>query len=162
MFRSTERQVSSAITTVGADSRSSRRRGAALVEFTLCFLVFFMMTAIGTMDLGRAVWAYNIVAHASHEAVRYAIVRGKDSLNHVHAAEIKTFVEARTFLLESMGGVTVTTTWDPRDVIDGTANDNARGSTVRVRVEHTFTPLFVTFLGSEIPLASTAEMIIAN
>ena len=58
--------------------------------------------------------------------------------------------------------MTVTTTWDPDDVIDGTANDNARGSTVRVRIEHTFTPLFVTFLGSEIPLASTAEMIIAN
>ena len=104
MFRSTERQVSSAITTVGTDSCSSRRRGAALVEFALCFMLFFMITAIGTLDLGRAIWAYNIVAHASHEAVRYAIVRGKDSLNHAHAADIQTFVEARTFLLEPMGG----------------------------------------------------------
>ena len=160
MFRSTETQVSSEIAAVGANSRSSRRRGAALLEFAFCFPVFLLMTAIGTLDLGRAVWAYNIVAHASHEAVRHAIVHGKDSLNHVHAAEIEEYVEARTFLLNP-GGVTVTTTWDPYDQIAGTVNDNARGSIVRVRVEHTFKPLFVTFLG-EIPLASTAEMIIAN
>ena len=104
MFRSTEPQVSSESTTVGADSRSSRRRGAALVEFTLCFLVFFMMTAIGTLDLGRAIWAYNIVAHASHEAVRYAIVRGKNSLSTATKPDIKAFVEKRTFLLEPTGG----------------------------------------------------------
>ena len=161
MFRSTERQVSSAITTVGADSRSSRRRGAALVEFALCFTLFFMITVVGTLDLGRAIWAYNIVGHASHEAVRYAIVRGQNSLSPAIATDIQAVVEAQTFLLETMGGVTVTTTWDPYGLFDA-ADDNARGSTVRVRVEHTFTPLLATFLGSDIPLASTAEMIIAN
>ncbi len=116
------------------------------------------MTAVGTLDFGRAIWAYNIVAHGSHEAVRYAIVHGEKSLSPATATDIEAFVKDRTFLLEP-GGVTVTTTWDPYGLY---APDNARGSTVRVRVEHTFTPLLVTFLVSEIPLASTAEMIIAN
>ena len=159
MFRSTEPQVSSEIAAVRADSRSSRRRGTTLLEFAFCFPVFLLMTAIGTLDLGRGVWAYNIVAHASHEAVRYAMVRGKDSKSTANKTDIKNFVEARTFLLNP-GGVTVTTTWDPYGLFDDD-DEKARGSTVRVRVQHTFTPLFVTFLG-EIPLASTAEMIIAN
>ena len=160
MFRSTEPQVSSEISAVGADSRSSRRRGAALVEFALCFPLFFLMTVVGTLDLGRAIWAYNIVAHASHEAVRYAIVRGQNSLSPADADDVKAVVERWTFLLEP-AGVTVTTTWDPYGLFDP-ADDNARGSTVRVRVEHTFTPLLAVFLVAEIPLASTAEMIIAN
>ena len=159
MFRSTEPQASSKIAAVGANSRSSRRRGSTLVEFAFCFPVFLLMTAIGTLDLGRAVWAYNIVAHASHEAVRYAMVHGQESLSTATESDIQAFVEARTFLLNP-GGVTVTPTWDPYDQFDD-ADEKARGSTVRVRVEHTFKPLFVTFLG-EIPLASTAEMIIAN
>ncbi len=160
MFRSTEPQVSPEIAAAGANSRSSRRRGAVLLEFAFCFPVFLMMTAVGTMDLGRAVWAYNIVAHASHEAVRYAIVHGENSLTPADADAIKDYVEARTFLLNP-GGVTVTTTWDPYDLF-APGNDNTRGSTVRVRVQHTFTPLFAGLLVSEIPLVSTAEMIIAN
>ena len=158
MFRSTEPQVSSEIAAAGANSRSSRRRGATLVEFAFCFPVFLLMTAIGTLDLGRAVWAYNIVAHASHEAVRYAIVHGENSLAPADADAIKDYVEARTFLLNP-AGVTVTTTWDPYGLY---ATDNAQGSTVRVRVLHTFTPLFAALLVPEIPLASTAEMTIAN
>ena len=158
MIRSTEPQVSPEIAAIGVDSRSSRRRGTALLEFALCFPVFLMMTAVGTLDLGRAVWAYNIVAHASHEAVRYAIVHGENSLTPADADAIKDYVEARTFLLNP-AGVTVTTTWDPYGLY---ATDNAQGSTVRVRVLHTFTPLLVNLLVPEIPLASTAEMIIAN
>ena len=122
------------------------------MEFAFCFPLFFLMTAVGTLDFGRAIWAYNIVAHGSHEAVRYAIVRGGNSLSPATATDIEAFVKDRTFLLEP-GGVTVTTTWAP---------DNARGSTVRVRVAHTYTPLLTSFLVPEIPLASTAEMIIAN
>ncbi len=158
MFRSTEPQVSSEIAAVGANSRSSRRRGAVLLEFAFCFPVFILMTLVGTLDLGRGVWAYNIVAHASHEAVRYAIVHGQNSLTPADADAIKDYVEARTFLLNP-GGVTVTTTWDPYDLY---ATNNAPGSTVRVRVVHTFTPLLVGLLVPEIPLASTAEMTIAN
>ena len=51
MFRSTEPQVSSEIAAAGANSRSSRRRGATLVEFAFCFPVFLLMTAIGTLTL---------------------------------------------------------------------------------------------------------------
>ena len=161
MFRSTVRQVSSESTTVDGNSRSSRRRGASLVEFALCFTLFFVITVVGTMDLGRAVWAYNIVAHASHQAVRYAIVHGQESLSPASSDDIQAVVEGQTFLLDAMGGVTVTTTWDPYGLYAADAA-NAPGSTVRVRVEHTFTPLLASILGSDIPLASTAEMTISN
>ena len=104
MFRSTEPQVSPEIAAVGANSRSSRRRGAALVEFAFCFPVFLLITAVGTLDLGRGVWAYNLVAHASHEAVRYAIVHGENSLATADEDAIEDYVEARTFLLNPGGG----------------------------------------------------------
>jgi Flp pilus assembly protein TadG len=57
--------------------RSSRRRqgGQALAEFALVVPVL-MLIVIGTLDVGRAVFAYDSVANAAREAARFAIVHG--------------------------------------------------------------------------------------
>lgn len=53
------------------------QRGQALVEFALVFpiLVFLLM---GMFDLGRGVYAYNVVASAAREGARYAIMKPTD------------------------------------------------------------------------------------
>ena len=51
----------------------TRRRGQALVEFAL-ILPLLMLIMLATVDLGRAVYAYNSVANAAREAVRTAII----------------------------------------------------------------------------------------
>ena len=123
------------------------------MEFALSFILFLLMTVIGVMDLGRGIWAYNLVAHASHEAVRYAMVHGSKSQTPATEDDIAGYVRRRTFILEPGGGVAVTTTWVP---------DNSPGSTVRVRVEHEHRPFFTAFLGKSFHLSSTAEMVISQ
>ena len=63
------------------NDRRRKDRGAVLMEFVFSFILFLLVTLVGVMDLGRAIWAHNVLAHASHEAARYAIVRGGDSLS---------------------------------------------------------------------------------
>ena len=154
MFRSTQQQSGAQLRTDTGNpsSRSTSRRGAALVEFALTWTIFFLVTVVGVMDFGRGIWAYNLLAHASQEATRYAMVRGSDSLSPATQLDIESFVEARTFFLGT-DGVTVTTTWTP---------DNGPGGVVEVQVQHTFSPLLATFLGQTISLSSTAQTVIAQ
>ena len=135
------------------DSHRRRKdRGNILVEFVLCFLLFFMVTLVGIMDLGQAIWAHNVLAHASHEAARFAIVRGADSLSPATESDIRDFVRSRTTFLDS-SSVNVSVTWDP--------TDKSPGGTVEIQASYTFEPLIATFL-PDIPLSSTAQMVITN
>ena len=132
--------------------RRRKDRGNVFVEFVLCFLLFFLVTLVGVMDLGRAIWAHNVLAHASHEAVRYAIVRGADSLSPATASDITAYLHSRLPFLGS-DSVTVSVTWDP--------TDKSPGSTVEIQATYTFEPLIGTFVPS-IPLSSTAQMVVTN
>ncbi len=58
----------------GAESAlGSRREGQAMVEFTLS-LVLFLMLIMGIVDLGRAVWAYNMVSEAARAGARAGLI----------------------------------------------------------------------------------------
>jgi len=50
-----------------------RTRGQALVEFGL-ILPIFILLLVGIFDFGRAIYAYNTINNAAHEAVRVGIV----------------------------------------------------------------------------------------
>ena len=93
-----------------------------LVEFVLSFLLFFLVAFVGIMDIGQGIWAHNVLAHASHEAARYAIVRGADSLSPATASDIRNFLRSRAFFLDS-NSVNVAVTWTP---------DTSPGSTVEI------------------------------
>ena len=58
----------------------ARGAGQSLVEFALV-LPLFLTILIGMVDVGRAIWANNVVANAAREAARYAIVHGGTSTN---------------------------------------------------------------------------------
>lgn len=49
--------------------------GSTLVEFAVCFLALAMFL-VGTMQFCLAVYSFHYLANATHEAARYAIVRG--------------------------------------------------------------------------------------
>jgi Flp pilus assembly protein TadG len=59
-------------------SRRERSRGQALVEFAIVLPVFAAML-FGIVDLGRVVWANNVLASAAREAARHASVSGGPS-----------------------------------------------------------------------------------
>ena len=95
---------------VGDNDRGRKRRGGVLVEFILSFTTFFLITMVGIMDFGRALWVNNVLAHASHEAARYAIVHGADSISPATEADILDVVRAQSPFLGS--DVTVSVTWE--------------------------------------------------
>ncbi len=82
--------------------------GAALVEFAIAALVFFLLL-FGIMESGRAVWMYGTVAHVAKEGARYAIVQG----SHVNATLAATQTAVTTYVQKEatalgIGQVTVT------------------------------------------------------
>ena len=54
--------------------RSGDQRGQSMVEFALAALVFLLII-FGTVDFGRAVYEYNIIASSAREGARLAIIQ---------------------------------------------------------------------------------------
>ena len=131
--------------------RTERRRGAAIIEFAFAWITFFLVAVVGIMDFGRGIWAYNALAHASHEAVRYAIVRGGDSLTPATETTIRDFVHSRIVMLNP-SSVEVNVSWE---------DDNSPGNVVQIQASHTFEPL-MGFMLPDIELSSTARMVITQ
>ena len=131
--------------------RRQKESGAVLLEFVFSFLLFLLVTLVGIMDVGRGIWAHDVLAHASHEAIRYAIVRGADSLSPATTSDIRDYVRSRTTFLEP-DSVNVTVQWQP---------DNSPGSTVQIQATHNFQPLVALFL-PDMNLSSTSQMVITN
>ena len=132
--------------------RSPGRRGAVFLEFALAWTLFFLLTVVGTTDVGRAIWAYNLLAHATHQAARYALVRGSKSLSPATETDIESYVRGQAAMLEP-AKVIVTTTWDP---------NNDPGSFVKIRTQYEFIPLMGHILNFTMPLSSTARVAIAQ
>ena len=116
--------------------RGRSRRGATIVEFALCWMLFVLLTMVGVMDLGRGLWAYNVLAHSARAGARYAMVRGSKSPSAATAADVETYVRGQALMLDQ-SNLTVTTTWTP---------DQDPGSTVLVQLDYHFLPLFGAFL----------------
>lgn len=83
--------------------KSCQRCGAAAVEFALVAPVF-MIFLFGTIEMGRLALARNVLANASREAARYAVVEGATTDDVEEVAN--QFAEAG-----SVNGVTTTVTW---------------------------------------------------
>ena len=55
-----------------------RRRGAAMIEFTLSFIAF-LLALMALAEIGRAVWTFTTLNHAAFEGARFATVHGSDN-----------------------------------------------------------------------------------
>jgi Flp pilus assembly protein TadG len=124
--------------------------GQTLVEFALASMVFFV-TIFGTLQLGLAVWQYNMVANLAQEGARWASVRGSTSSVPATAASLQSFVQGRSL------GISVTAAATP--VAPGSLSP---GETVSVRVQTVFVPFTPLIPMTTITLKSTAKMIMAR
>lgn len=118
------------------------RRGSSLVEMALTLPIVLMML-FGTLDLGRAVYAQNVITNAAREGARYGVVPPYDS------QAIMDYTE--TFII----GL------NPDEVTVQTEQPSA--DTVRVTVTYSFstvTPLVGKFLGDNgtVTLKSVSTM----
>ena len=136
---------------VNRKRRADRRRGAAMVEFSLVFLLFLAFF-LGVIEFGRAVWTYTTVAHSARQAARFAMVRGT-----VIAAtddQIRAVVEQNAIGLTD-SDLSIDTEWVP---------NRQRGSIVRVRVQYPFRSFVGAWLvpQSEVQLVSSARAVISQ
>lgn len=136
------------------------RRGATMVEFSLFFIVF-MMLSLGLMEFGLAVWTYSTMSHAARAGARYALVHGASNPIDGGDATVAQVVTRNAIGLDP-ANVTVATTYDTGDPL--VAATNAKGHVVQVQVRYPF-PLITGALvlpNRTLTMQSTARMIVAN
>ena len=127
------------------------RSGQAMVEFALTAVTFFLLL-FGIINFGRVTYAYSFVAYASHNATRWASVRGAQSPSPAAASDVKNYVTSMLTGLQP-SNLVVNTTWNP---------DNQPGSSVQVQVTYNF-PLSVPGLQPvTLPLSSTSKFVISD
>lgn len=124
------------------------QRGTAAIEFAVVAWLLFAMV-LGLLDLGRGIWAYNTLAHATREGARYAIVHGSKSDNPATVATIQDIVRKRA----TLQNINVTTTWD---------EGNEPGGVVQVVSQYIFEPVVGMIGISPIQLRATSRMVISQ
>jgi Flp pilus assembly protein TadG len=124
-------------------------RGQAIVEFAFTALIFFTII-FGVVDLGRAIFEYNILASSAREGARMAIVHyytDSDVTNRVVQSSAG-FINSGDVTINPSGSRTCTS--DPCP-------------SVTVSVQHTFTPvtpLIGTLIGGSITLRASSTMVV--
>jgi Flp pilus assembly protein TadG len=135
-------------------------RGQSSAEFALTAVVFLMLV-FGTIDLSRALYAYDLVCDAAKTAIRYASLNGSGSANPAKSSDIQNLVMQLCDGLDAVSqcpantadDLCATTTWTP---------DNNPGSIVKVQVRYAFAPLTPFIPSSTLTLSSTAQLVIVH
>jgi Flp pilus assembly protein TadG len=129
-----------------------RRRAQATVEFALILPIYLLIVA-GTVELGRAFFAYAQLLHAAQDGVRYGAVLHKDD----------TDIRARVQQAAPGGAsdtVTISATISPTNNGAVAAADRRRGNLLRVSAQHNQAVLVPLFPLSSFPLTANATMVI--
>lgn len=144
-------------------TRLARRRGTALLEFTVSTFALLFLMLLGGIEFGRMILVYTTVANAARAGVRYATVHGglRSTISGVNGqsgpgnnpAEVVTMVKnfASTGVL-STSRLTVTVTYP--------SGTNAIGSPVTITVIYPYDPLS-RYLPVQFNIGSTSQGIIA-
>ena len=144
------------MSTARAQHRRQRHRrgerGETLVEFAFASVIFFMIV-FGALEFGNAIWNYNLISDLAQEGARYAAVHGLNSGSPVNTAAVDTYVQGRASGL--LTGITVTTP-------NGSPSTLKSGDVVSVRVAYTITAGGGFIPSWNIPISSTAHMIVAR
>jgi Flp pilus assembly protein TadG len=121
--------------------------GQAMVEFAITALVFFTII-FGVIDLGRAIFEYNLLASSAREGARVAVISSYTDSDVINRA-----VDSSAGFIGS-GDVTISgsrsCTTDPC-------------GSVTVSIQHTFTPvtpLIGTLIGGSITLHASSTMVV--
>ena len=138
-----------------------RKRGSAMVEFTLVFMLF-LVVLLTLMEFARGMWTYVTVAQVARQAGAYLMVHG--TMDRPTVAELTAVVtNAATGL--NMSYVDVDVLLNPDDDVPGTDPTVAvRGDIVEVKISYPFRLITggLVIAGSTIPMASTTRVVVAN
>jgi Flp pilus assembly protein TadG len=127
------------------------RRGSALIEGALVFMVFAVLVA-GIMELGLVGFAGSSVTFAAHRAARFGSLRGRSSGHVATASDIQASAAQYAAPLDP-SNLTVTVKWLP---------DNLPGSSVEVTVAYAIRPAVLPITSHTLTLQSTARERIAQ
>jgi Flp pilus assembly protein TadG len=120
--------------------------GQAIVEFAFTALIFFTII-FGVIDLGRAIFEYNLLASSAREGARMAIIQSYSNTDVIN----RTVDSSSNFI--GSGDVTVSGTRTCTSI---------PCPKVTVRVQHTFTPLtpvIGSLIGGSITLTASSTMV---
>ena len=121
-----------------------KRGGQSTVEMAL-LLPIVLVCLLGTLDMGRAVYAYVTLSHAVREGCRAAVVQmNSDEM------VIQTVVNAGIGLNLTPGSVTITGSRQPGTTVTVTA----------VSVYRPVTPILSQVVGNAIQLTASSSMIV--
>jgi Flp pilus assembly protein TadG len=104
------------------------------------------------MEFGRFIFSYNVLAAATREGARYAMVHGSKSASPATSSVIETKVRSWAIGLET-SSLSVTTTWTP---------DKTPGSTVQVSASYPLSPMTGLIFTSPITIGSGSQMVISQ
>ena len=151
--------------TTSVRAHRQRRRGQAMVEFALVAPLFFLLL-FGIIEAGRFVFYHEILANATREGARYAIVNGANvdpigcpsgppAPNSVacDTTGANVVAKVRSSAFGVGNNATVTPTWSP---------DNGRGSTVTVVASFTYRPLVPIVPLPPITVSAESSLVINN
>ena len=157
-------------------SRTRRRTaGQAMVEFALVAPMFFLLL-FGIIEAGRFIFYYETLSHATREGARYAIVNGANTLGcpsgpaapgssacDTAGDNVVTRVRQSAFGLVG-GSVTVDRCWWYASCDFGTHGDgdNARGATVTVTANYTYSSLIPLVPLPPITVSAESSLVINN
>jgi len=112
------------------DRVKQNERGETLIEFAFAAIIFLTII-FAVIEIGIAVWKYNIISNLAQEGARWASVRGNSTgaIQHATTTDVQNYVQSRSLGIP----VTVTTTPSPDSVIPP--------AIVTVSVSTTVTPL---------------------
>ncbi len=141
--------------------RNRARCGATLVEFAFTFILFVIILLTLT-EVGRGMWTYATIAHASRQAGRYCMIRGSE--NPTTLTAIEGVVKKHCSGLNT-SDLTISCTWNPE--ADAPTVDPAgaeRGDIVEVRVSYPFQLVTggLILAGNTIQMGATTRMVVAN
>ena len=130
-------------------SRRDKERGSTVIEFGLCFLLVFGFI-YAVFEFGSVVYSYHVLAGATREASRYAMVHGSRSSAPATSDDIRARV-ARWAIGLDPSALNVNTTWTP-------------GTPQRVLIEttYTITPYTTLLIGAPLTLGSRSEMAVSR
>ena len=117
-------------------SRRDKEKGSTVIEFGLCFLLVFGFI-YAVFEFGRVVYSYNVLAGATREASRYAMVHGSRSGAPATSDDIRARVVRWAIGLDP-SALNVNTTWTPGNTPDR----------VRIETTYTITPYTTLLVGS--------------
>ena len=134
-----------------AATKRKRERGSHTTEFVLV-LPLIIAAAVGAVDFGRAMWAFNAVEHVAQEAVRHASVRSSTSSNPINPAGVTAYVKDHVPGFNPDQFV-VDTTWEP---------SNVRGAIVSVQVDYEVQPMIPLWPRETMQVSTIAFGVVSN